>query len=154
MHKRFVATTILGVALLFSQGATVLVATLCPHLRFPAASCFTEIPASAISHEHMDHMQTDPSESEPPSEENAKGVALGLPLKPCAHCAVHSRSAPDASSLRETEAAKRSGHLNIPLALSRHILVPTSSSPVLTSRAHGPPGEAIPRHLLLNVFRN
>ena len=153
MHKRFVATTVLGVALLFSQGATVLVAALCPQLRSPAASCFTEMPAPEVSHEHMDHMQMDPSEGEAAAEENADTNALGQPLKQCPHCAMHSRSNSNPVSLRETEVAKRAGDLKSPLAVEPLVFELTSFVPMLASRVHGPPGEHTPRHILLNVFR-
>ena len=150
MYKRFLVTTVLAAALLFSQGGNFLIAALCPHLRSGMASCETKLNEPTISHEDMGHMGMEHEAAATPASD---AVALGQPNGPCSHCAVHSRTTPNTASLRETEAAKRSGDLNVPLAVSRHILVPTSASPVLTSRAHGPPGEAIPRHLLLNVFR-
>ena len=153
MRKRLIATIVLGVALLFSQVATVLVAALCPHLRSPAASCFTEMSAPATSHEHMDHMQMDHGESEPVVNENDEGVALGQPVKACPHCAMHSRSSSNPVSLRETKTAKRASDLNIPAAVEQVLSERPPSSSLVISRAHGPPGGLIPRHILIKIFR-
>lgn len=153
MHKQFVAAIVLGVALLFSQGAPVLVAALCPHLRSPAASCFTEMPASATSHDNMDHMDMDPGESEPVANENAEAITVDQPVKACPHCAIHSGSSSNPGSLRETETAKRASDLNIPVTVEQVLSDRPPSSSLVTTRSHGPPGELIPRHLLINVFR-
>lgn len=151
MHKRFLATTVLAGALLFSQGGNFLIAALCPHLRSGMASCETQRVGVPMSHEDMGHMAH--MEQEPAAQPNRDAVALDEPVAPCSHCAVHSRTTPNTASLRESEAAKRSADLNIPLHFSR--VAPVTGSPVavLTSRAHGPPGEARPRHILINIFR-
>ncbi len=150
MHKRFLATTVLATALLFSQGGNFLVAALCPHLQSGMASCETQLAESTMSHEDMGHMGMG---HESASNLNSDAGAFGQPIKPCSHCAVHSRTNPNTASLRETEAAKRSADLSIPLPFSRvsPVSVPTVS--VLTSRAHGPPGQPTPRHILINIFR-
>lgn len=150
MHKRFLAITVVAAALLFSQGGNFLVAALCPHLRSGMASCMTKLAAPTMSHEDMGHMGM---EHEPASNQDPDAVALGQPIGPCSHCAVHSRKNPNTAWLTETEAAKRSVDLNIPLHVSRVAPVTVSTVAVLTSRAHGPPGEAIPRHILISIFR-
>ncbi len=150
MHKRFLATTVLATALLFSQGGNFLIAALCPHLQSGMASCETELAEPTMSHEGMGHMGM---EHETGSNLDPEAVAMGQPIGPCPHCAVHSRTNPNTASLRETEAAKRSVDLNIPLHFSRVVPVTVSPVVVLTSRAHGPPGEATPRHILINIFR-
>lgn len=106
-----------------------------------------------MSHEDMGHMGHMEMEPQPASQPNPEAFALDQPIGPCSHCAVHSRTTPNAVSLRETEAAKRSVDLSIPLHSSRVAQVAVSPVAVLTSRAHGPPGEAIPRHILINIFR-
>ncbi|MGI8835727.1 MAG: hypothetical protein ACR2H4_03700 [Pyrinomonadaceae bacterium] len=153
MHKRFVANTVLGIALLFSQGGTFLVAALCPHLQSGMPSCETKLAEPAMSHEDMGHMGRVEMEQEPASQPNVYVATLGQPIGPCSHCAVHSRTSPNTASLRQAEAAKRSADLNIPLQVSR--VAPAAASPVavLTSRAHGPPGDPTPRHILINIFR-
>ena len=160
MHKRFVATTVLAAALLFSQGASFLVAALCPHLASGMVSCETEPSRSVISHDgmaheemgHMGHMGKAPDRY-PNPDPHSNSVAIGQTHGPCTHCAVHSRPTPRAASLRETEAARRALDLSIPIHCFR--VAPVSGRPiaVLSARAHGPPGEARPRHILINIFR-
>lgn len=150
MHKRFLATTFLATALLFSQGGNFLVGALCPHLRSGMASCGTQLAEPTMSHEGMGHMGMS-HEAAPNPDPDA--VALGQPIGSCPHCAVHSRTTPNTASLRETEAAKRSVHLDIPLQVSKVAPVTQSPVAVLTSRAHGPPGDPTPRYILINSFR-
>ena len=153
MYKRLPATTILAASLLFSQGGNLLIAALCPHLRSGMASCEAQASTSPMSHEDMGHMGQMQMEPEPSSHPNPNSFVLGQPIGPCSHCAVHSRTTTNAVSLRETEVAKRSIDLSIPLQFSRVGPVAVSPLAVLASRAHGPPGEAIPRHILINIFR-
>ena len=159
MHKRLAATAVLGIALLFSQGADILVAALCPHLRSPAEPCITQTPEPNTSHEHMDHMEMDSTESESVSEgssdssERSEDVALTQPTGTCPHCAMHSRSSSNPASFREIETAKRASELSVPLSLELIVFEHESAAPILVSRAHGPPGKYIPKHILINVFR-
>jgi hypothetical protein len=152
MHKRFLAITIVGVALLFSQGGSFLIAALCPHLRFGQVSCNKHSAESTMSHHEMGNMVMD-SMDETASNPDANAVALGEPIGLCSHCAMHSRTAPPAVSLREIEASKRSGTFAIPDAAPRVVSVEMPYFAILTSRAHGPPGESTPRHVLINIFR-
>ena len=159
MPNRFLVTTVLAAALLFSQGGHLLVAALCPHLQTGMASCNTQPAAGSMSHEdmgHMGHMGHDGDmemQPEPASHSNSETPSLGQPNDQCSHCAVHSRTTPNTASLRETEAPKRSVDFDIPIDMSGAAPVAVSPMAVLTSRAHGPPGSAIPRHILISSFR-
>ena len=133
-------------------------AALCPHLRSGMASCETEASASksgheAMSHEDMGHMGHAEMRHEHASRANPDALALAQPVDPCRHCAVHSRKNQNTASLRETEAAKRLTDLNIPLEISQIVPVSVGAFPVVTSRAHGPPGDSTRRHILINIFR-
>jgi len=150
MHKRFLATTVLVGAVLFSQGGNFLVAARCPHLQSGMASCATQLSEPTMSHEDMGHMEM---EHETVSNGDPDAVAFGQPMEPCSHCAVHSRTYPNTASVRETEAVKRLVDLNISLNYSRVAPVTVHPVAVVTSRAHGPPGEHTPRHMLINIFR-
>ena len=152
MHKRFLTISVVGVALLFSQGGSFLIAALCPHLRSAQISCNTHDTGSAMSHDTMGNMAMD-SMGESASNPDPNAVALGEPIGLCPHCAMHSRTAPPAVSLREIEASKRSGTFAIPDAALRIVSVEMPYFAILTSRAHGPPGETTPRHVLINIFR-
>lgn len=153
MPKRILVTTVLAVGLLFSQGGTLLVAALCPHLQSPAASCEPPQESAAMSHEDMGHMGHMEMAAEPASQPDYDAFALSQPVDPCSHCAVHSRTTQTIASLRATEAAKPSVDLNIPLEVSKVAPVAASPVAVLTSRAHGPPVETTARHILINIFR-
>jgi hypothetical protein len=153
MHKRFLAATFVATALLFSQGGSFLVAALCPHMQSGTASCMSQSAEPTMSHEdmgHMDHMQM---EQEPESEPDSSASALSQPASPCPHCAVHSGTTPRSASLRETEVAKRSLDFSIPLQVPKVVPVAPATVAVLISRAHGPPGDPTPRHILINIFR-
>lgn len=153
MPKRFLVTTVLAAALLFSQGGTLLVAALCPHLQSGMGSCETPLAEATMSHEDMGHMEMGSMEHEIPANPDPEAVALGEPTGPCSHCAVHSRTNPNIASLRVTEAARRSGALNFPIHFYGVAPITVAPVAVLTSRAHGPPGDQTPRHILINIFR-
>lgn len=152
MHKRF-PIIVLAVALLLSQGGNFLVASLCPHLRSALTTCEMPVTQPAVSHQHTDHTQMESNETELRSGKNAGVSSFAPPEDPCKHCAVHSRPAPDASSFREFENAKRSGNLTLPFIVSRALSVPTPLAATLSATAHGPPGEPRPRHILISIFR-
>lgn len=156
MHKRFVITTILGIALLFSQGGNFLVAALCPHLQSGMVSCETRMADPAMSHEDMGHMGME-HEMAPDtyrdSDPHLNSTSIGKQHGACSHCAVHSGTTPRAASLRETETAKRTFDLSIPLQFSGVAPVTGRAVAVLSSRAHGPPGEPPARYILINIFR-
>lgn len=157
--QQLAATTVLGVALLFSPGANVLVAALCPHLGSPAEPCITQAPKTDSDHEHMDHTEMDSSEGKSVSAEPSTsgeapdGVSLSQPVGACPHCAMHSRSSSNPASFREIETAKRTSELNISLLVEPIVFEQESAAPIISSRAHGPPGDQLPRHVLINVFR-
>ncbi len=108
-----------------------------------------------MSHEDMGHMGHMEMEMEPElaSQSSPSAFAPGQSNDQCSHCAVHSGTTPNTASLRQGEAAKRSIDLNIPLKIVRVAPVAASPVAVLTSRAHGPPGDPTPRHILINIFR-
>lgn len=131
-------------------------AALCPHLKSGMASCEASASESgheAMSHEDMGHMGHAEMEHEHASQANPDSFALTQPVDPCRHCAVHSRKNQNTASLRETEVAKRPTDLNIPLEFPQIAPSSVGAFPVVTSRAHGPPGDSTRRHILINIFR-
>ena len=152
MHKRFLAITVLGVAFLFSQGGSFLIAALCPHLRSAQVSCDTHHTGSAMSHDNMGNMPMD-SVEESASNPDPNAVALGQPVELCSHCMMHTRITANAITLREIEASKLSGNYAIPDSVPAVVSVEMPSVAILNSRAHGPPGQTTPRHVLINIFR-
>ena len=156
MHQRFFAITVLGIALLFSQGGNFLVASLCPHLTSGMSSCESQTKTPTMSHHDMGHMEMKHETTAAPSANpyrDLTSVALGPQHGPCSHCAVHSRTFPRTGSLRETEAPKKSTSLSLPIHSSRVASVTERTVAVLSSRAHGPPGQPPARYILINIFR-
>jgi hypothetical protein len=116
------------------------------------------VAASTMAHDDMGDMAMGSTESMEPMEEPAANpdpdaIALGQPVGPCPHCAVHSRTTPNTVSLRDAEILKRSGSFVIPDTVSPVVSVEMPFAVSLTSRAHGPPGTSTPRHVLINIFR-
>ena len=153
MHKRFLATTLLGIALLFSPGGYFLVGALCSHLRSASASCDMQVAETEMSHEEMGHAGMGSVSDDSFAQPNNEAYALGQPTKPCSHCAVHSGSNSDVFSLRDADGPRRSADLTVPVTVSTVVPVDTYSTPVITLRDHGPPGEFTPRYILINIFR-
>ena len=150
MKMRFLATTVLAAALLFSQGGSFLVAALCPHLRPGTASCEIPLAETTLSHEDMGHVGMD----HPPAfNADPSAIAAGHGIDPCSHCAVHSSKNPNPASLRATEVPKRFAELSIPLHFSTVAPVIVGPVAVLSSRAHGPPEESTARYILISIFR-
>lgn len=152
MHRPFVATTVIALALLFNQSAGLAVAALCPHLRSDKDSCDILTKAEPTHHE-MDHMQMEAESAGFSGSQNGEAVAMGKQNGSCSHCAVHSRTNRNTASSQQSSVPQRSGELTISLGVAHIHLLPASQGPALSSRAHGPPGDAIARHVLLNTFR-
>ena len=139
MNKRFVATAIIALAVLFSQGGGSALAALCPHLRSLTNSCH-ETQAHEVSHHEVDRVEGDAFDSTDFSA-------------PCNHCAVHSRSKRDDSTSQPANTSQRASDLTI--SISDAVTVPLSLSKTIawTAKAHGPPRTSGPLHVLNNVFR-
>jgi hypothetical protein len=152
MHKRFLATTVVALALIFSQGGSFLVAALCPHFTSKAVSCETSGAPAKMEHHDMDHMQMDSSEQEPSLYGVSIAASVGEPMGTCNHCAMHS-GRNSTASLHEWSMAQRSGDPAISFSVATPAPVSTPPKAVLAFRAHGPPGNEISRHILINVFR-
>jgi hypothetical protein len=157
MPKRFLVITVLATALPFSQGGSFLIAALCPHLRSGTPSCEAQ-PSPArmshedMSHEHMGHGGHLEMEHGRVSIGDPNAIALGQPIGTCSHCTVHSRTTANTAYLREREPAKPKVDIHIPhqSRVSPVMIFPLT---MLTPRAHGPPGELTPRHILISIFR-
>ena len=154
MHKRFLATTVIALALVFSQIGTFIVAALCPHVTSKVVSCETQA-APTESDETMAwiDMQMESTESLPNHAEGNAALATAEPTGSCKHCALHSRTSPNKTSLRESNTPQRSVDLTISLPVADVTLAPKFPSAVRPARAHGPPGNETPRHVLINIFR-
>ena len=143
--KRLAITSLLGFALLFSQGGVVLVAALCPHLSFSAPSCDMPTMESPVDHSQMAHHDMDHGS---PAVANAQGH------ESCSHCVIHSRPNSNGLLVRTSDTVKRSTDLELPVEVSLPPPITAVAVAVLTPRQHGPPGKASrPKHVLISTFR-
>ena len=133
MFRRFPIIVLLGAALLFSQGSSVVLSAFCPHLSVSKHDCDMSMAQTAI-----DHSQT----------------AIGHEDEPCPHCGIHSRSDSSPVMVRSADGVKRSADSYLPDSVAVVTPVKPVSIAFLKPRDHGPPGRAgRPRHILINTFR-
>ena len=152
MHTRFLVTTVVGFALIFSQGSNFLVAAFCPHLTSKAASCESSSAPAEMAHHDMDHMQGDSSERDVHLSGLTDATAVSTPTADCDHCFMHSRQDLPTSQ-RHSNVPERSADPIVFIQSTTPTSVSTLPTAVLASKAHGPPGSEVSRHILLNVFR-
>lgn len=142
MNRRFLATAIIALAVLFSQGGGSALAAMCPHLRSLNNNPCHEMQAQEVTDNHHEL-------------ERAEGVAFDstdLALA-CNHCAVHSRTKRDDSTLQPGNASQRASDLT--LSMPESVACPSSLAKTIAwvAKAHGPPRASGPLHILNNVFR-
>jgi len=150
MSKRLISTTLLSFALLFAQGGSFLIASLCPHLHTGIMRCDMPAQEPAMDHHQMAGMPMDQESAKSPL--NSDAPAVDQPTGTCTHCAVHSRTTSNAYSVRHVEAAKRAASLAVPMSHRPELLL-IQVQQRLTARSHGPPGNTVSRHILIDVFR-
>lgn len=151
MNKHFVATTAL--ALVLSHTSIFVIVALCPHLGSKAVSCDLQAASAESSHHEMDHSQMMVSGPLSTETKDSTAAALTEPIGSCKHCALHSRTSPNTGSPGEWSIPQRSGDLTLALPLAKFTPVRTLPPAVVGTKAHGPPGNEIPRHVLLSTFR-
>jgi hypothetical protein len=141
MNRRFVATAFIALAVLFSQGGGSALAAICPHLRSLNTSCHETQAKEVAGHDH--------------ELERATGRAFDRTdsAAPCNHCAVHSRTKRDDSTLQPANTSQRASDLTI--SIPGTVAGPPSLSKAIAwvAKAHSPPRDSGPLHLLNNVCR-
>lgn len=153
MLKRLAVSFLPGIALLFSQGAVLLVLGLCPHIRSGLPNCNTAKTELVMDHEAMGHHEMNLNAPVEIHNADKSLPAFGEPEQPCSHCAIHSRSNSNESVLRTADTVKRSSDVNVPHTVSVISTVAFSFVAIPTSRAHGPPGQTTPKYILISTFR-
>ena len=157
MLKRFPITLLLGFALLFSQGGVLLIAALCPHLKFTAPICNMPKMQSAMDHSQMDHHDavTHDAPAQPYNvDSNDVDGVIGQREQTCSHCIIHARSTSNVVLVRTADIGRQSPDLELPLSVSLQIPTAATTVAAVILRDHGPPGKASrPKHVLINTFR-
>jgi hypothetical protein len=141
MNRRLVATAIIALAVLFSQGGGSALAALCPHLRSLNNSCHeTQAQDVAANHHELERP-------------NGHAFDSTDSAAPCNHCAVHSRTKREDCALQPANTSQRASDLTTAVSLS--ITGPPSllKSIAWMAKAHGPPRDSGPLHLLNKIFR-
>jgi hypothetical protein len=77
---------------------------------------------------------------------------LELPGEPCGHCWMHSQPATANGTVVAQNPTSQSVQTDAPAADAAIAAGSTFIIPI-TPVEHGPPGDALPRHVLINVFR-
>lgn len=91
------------------------------------------------------------SQVESDSDSSGNPVAFDLPVETCGHCWVHSQPASGANVVA-VDPSKRT--IDTDALSTNDALVLRSALPVRVEPSeHGPPGNSIPRHVLINVFQ-
>jgi hypothetical protein len=86
------------------------------------------------------------------AESAAEQIRADLPTEPCGHCWMHSQPASGTATLVGVDPAKKLVDTNAPPA-EVAVVVPSAVTASITPVEHGPPGNLLPRHVLINVFR-
>lgn len=105
--------------------------------------CAVEISENAIGEDQPVQIGTASS---------TKQNAIDFPTEPCGHCWMHSQPASGAVTLVAVDPSKQSIDTNAPTA-GLTITLPIAFIVSITPLEHGPPGNVLPRHVLINVFR-
>lgn len=136
MKHRFVAVIIIALAVLFCQSSGVVLAAICPHLRAPHQTCHGMVGA-VESHEtqHADAFETSYS-----------GAA-------CNHCVIPAGNKRDDSAPQEANSAQRASDLTVSFSPATANSSANAKAVTWVAKAHGPPRDAGPLYVLINVFR-
>lgn len=138
MKRRFVAVIIVVSAVLFCQSGGVVLAAICPHLRAPHETCHGMV-AVVATHE-MQPANGDAFET------SDTGAA-------CNHCVIHASNKRDDTALQEANSAQRASDLTVAIVFATINSTAVTKTVAWVAKAHGPPREAAPLYVLINVFR-
>ena len=176
MRKRSAAMVLLVVSLLVSAWGNVIAASFCPQYGITRDNCFTRashkpmhveavhVGQEPSCHREMADMNSDSTDSLIENSESSESVesitlmmptgasVVNVPTQTCGHCWMHSQAASGSSTLDSADPLMR---LTETKAAPTNLVLasPSDFTLTITPLEHGPPGNAFPRHLLINVFR-
>ena len=180
MRRRRISILILLFVFLLSAWGNVIGAAFCP--RYLAQNCFAHKTKRAKQAEHescthgiavtemgdmrMEDMQMD-NDSAPKAEvksvaeaqptglvtqSSTPRIVIERPEETCGHCWMHSQPASGAATLVAVDPSTRLIDTNAPPAECA-VALAHDFSVSIAPQEHGPPGNLLPRHVLINVFR-
>ena len=183
MRKRPISIIILVVAFLLSAWGNVIAAAFCPRYLsngnsetkqqpWPAeqinqkSSCHHEMAGMEMGHMSMgetelkseDNVET--SDNAIPegrqirvrTEATTEEAFIDFPPETCGHCWMHSQPPAGTTTLVAVDPSKQVIDTSAPRADSA-VTLPCALTVSATPLEHGPPGNVLPRHVLINVFR-
>ena len=183
MSKRSLLVSLLTVAFLLSAWGNVIAAAFCPRylsnrecsIKLVSQEPRQVEPNSSCHHEmdgmEMGDMQMDETEAESGAVAETAGNAIpeagqiqdvnqrsgeqtiDLPTAPCGHCWMHSQPTSATATLVAVDPAKKLIDTKAPLAEVAVVAPSAVTTASITPVEHGPPGNLLPRHVLINVFR-
>jgi hypothetical protein len=182
MRRRSLAIILLVGVFLLGAWGNVIAAAFCPRYRMNRDCCLKQAAQRSKQVEHqsschhemagleMDEMQMGnmQMENETPSasaaaslakdlpvltpESSSEQGAFDLPVEACTHCLTHSQPASGTATVVAVDPSKRLIETKPPPACFEAALS-SAFSISITPLEHGPPGESLPRHVLINVFQ-
>ena len=182
MPGRSLTIFLLVGAFLLGAWGNVIAAAFCPRYRLNRDCCFKQTTRRSKQADHqsschhemagmeMDDMQMGnmQMENETPSasaaaslakdlpvltpESSSEQGALDLPVEACTHCLTHSQPASGPATVIAVDPSKQLIETKAPPA-GFEVALSSAFSISITPLEHGPPGESLPRHVLINVFR-
>jgi hypothetical protein len=180
MSKRGILIFLLTFAFLLSAWANVIAAAFCPRYLSncglstrPSSKETRQVEKASCHHEmaemEMSDMQMDETEMqgeadvetlnnsiayapEVETETSTQRIVIDRAAESCGHCWMHSQPASGAATLVAVDPSTRSIDTYAPPAESAATIAHNFTVSI-TPQEHGPPGNLLPRHVLINVFR-
>lgn len=148
MQMRLVTAIAIVCGLLFTQGGNYVLAALCPHLESNETACASKPEHASASHHDID------DEAQPSGEpHNFDVLEIENAHADCSHCVVHSQNRRDERASRKALVSPRTDYQNTAVIALVLPSADVSKSTSWAAKSHGPPGDSVPLHVLINVFR-
>lgn len=158
MFSRSYPIFLITLVFLLSTWSNVIAASYCPHYLARDVSAKQRVkPNSPVKSEACHHemaqmdMDDEAETSTAADQLNPAQAVWELPDVPCGHCWMHSQPASGNSTVAAPGPSSESLAANAPV--DAMIALPLTFINPITPVEHGPPGNSLPRHVLINVFR-
>lgn len=157
MFRRSFPIFLITLVFLLSTWSNVIGASYCPHFSVRPVSIkqtgkpATPVKSEACHHEMAQMDMDDEAETSTADKLNPAQAVWELPDMPCGHCWMHSQPASGNSTVVAPGPSSESLAADAPVEAA--FALPLTFINPITPVEHGPPGNSLPRHVLINVFR-
>jgi hypothetical protein len=181
MQKRTFSITFVVVAFLFSSWSNVIAAAFCPRYTSSRnchvqqrqikqvehkSSCQHEMPDMKMGDMQMDESNMGSEAASQTSDDSipkgppvkiatdsaSEQLAIDFPTEPCGHCWMHSQPTSGTATIVAVDPSRRLVETNAP-PVNLVVALPSAFAVPIVPLEHGPPGNSLPRHVLISVFR-